>query len=381
MTTAKPADAGWVIPLADTCLGREEVDAVARVLRSGWVTAGPETERFESAFAARVGARHAIAVCNGTAALHLANIALGVGPGAEVLCPNLTFVASANATRYTGGEVVFTDVSGPEDLTVSPEDIERKITPRTRAITVVHYAGFACRMEPILGIASRHGLAIIEDCAHAPGARVEVEGALRFAGALGAVGCFSFFGNKNMTTGEGGMLTTNDDRLAELLRRYRSHGMTTMSYDRFRGHAHGYDVTVLGHNYRTDDIHSAIGLAQLQKLDEIHFRRRRVYRWYLDEFRSVEHATVPFADRDLELATPHILSVVVRRGGATIRARLDQARIQTSRHYDLINSFSTYRGCRGETPVAAGLDLITLPFGPGLTRDQVARIAGAFREV
>jgi len=370
----------WAIPLADTSIGPEEQAAVRRVLDSGWLTAGQETEGFEREFGARVGAGHALAVASGTAALHLAYLGLELGPGDEVLCPVLTFVATANAARYTGAEVVFCDVLGAHDLTVDPADVERKITPRTRAIAVMHYGGFACQMDPILDLARRRGLAVIEDCAHAPLAHhVGADGSARALGTLGAAGCFSFFGNKNMTTGEGGMLTTGDERLAARARLLRSHGMTTASYDRFRGHAHGYDVTALGFNYRLDDVRAAIGRAQLARLDELHARRRRVFSWYAEELSDVGRVSLPFGGRDLAAATPHILSIVVHEGAERVRAGLTAAGIQTSRHYDLVTSFSVYRHARGTTPVAAGLELLTLPFGPALTREQVARVVAAIR--
>jgi dTDP-4-amino-4,6-dideoxygalactose transaminase len=370
----------WSIPLADTSIGEEEQRAVRRVLESGWLTAGEQTELFEREFAARVGADHALAVANGTAALHLAYLALDLGPGDEVLCPVLTFVATANAARYTGAEVVFCDVVGPNDLTVDPADVERKITPRTRAIAVMHYGGFPCRMDEILDLARRRGLPVVEDCAHAPLARhAGRDGTLRGLGALGAAGCFSFFGNKNMTTGEGGMLTTGDERLAARVRLLRSHGMSTASYDRFRGHAQGYDVTALGFNYRLDDVRAALGRAQLARLDDLHERRRRVFAWYAEELEGIERIGLPFAERELAQATPHILSVVVHDGLPRMRQRLAEAGIQTSRHYDLVTSFSIYRRARGATPVAAGLELLTLPFGPALTREQVARIGAVIR--
>src|SRR6185295_872276 len=187
--------------------------------------------------------------------------ALGVGPGDEVICPALTFVASANASRYTGATVIFADVASADDLTVSPRDIEGRITSRTRAITVVHYASFACQMDEILALARRRGIAVIEDCAHAPCAwHSSADGKRQSLGSLGDVGCFSFYGNKNMTTGEGGMVTTESDELAARIRLLRSHGMTSLTYDRHRRHARDYDVVALGYNYRTDEIHSALGL-------------------------------------------------------------------------------------------------------------------------
>jgi dTDP-4-amino-4,6-dideoxygalactose transaminase len=372
--------APWRIQLCDTEIGEEEIAAVTRVLRSGWVTAGPELSAFEREFAEACGVRHAIAVTNGTAALHLAHLALDLGPDDEVLCPALTFVATANAARYTGARPVFVDVIGPDDLTLSPADLERKITPRTRAIVVMHYAGFPCRMDDIRALAERHRLPIIEDCAHAPLARhVGADGTETTVGRLGAIGAFSFFGNKNMTTGEGGMLTTDDDELAARMRLSRSHGMTSASYDRSRGHASDYDVTALGYNYRMDDLRAAVGRAQLAKLPRFNRQRRQVFGWYLEELADAEGFRVPFSDRPLHASAPHIMSVVVERDLDARRRRLTEAGVQVSRHYDPVSSFAIYGRDTSGTPTVAGLALLTLPFGPGLSRDQVRQIARLFR--
>ena len=344
---------------------------MTRVLESGWLAAGEVTERFERAFAERSGVRHAVAVTNGTAALHLAHLLAGVGRGDEVLCPALTFVASANAARYAGAEVVFADAIGPGDLTLSPADVERKITPRTRAIVVVHYAGFTCRMEEIGEIAERHGIAVIEDCAHAPLARHGD----RAVGSLGRVGAFSFFANKNLTTGEGGMLTTDDDEIAARARRLRSHGMTSSSHDRFRGRASTYEVAEMGYNYRIDDLRSAIGLVQLEKLEERNARRRELFAAYVERLRPAEGLRVPFADRDLRLAAPHILPVVSDRDPEPLRERLHRAGIQTSKHYDLVNGFPIYGGDTASTPVAAGLNLFTLPFDARMSYEEVREVS------
>ena len=259
----------WQVPLSDIDLGDAEIEAVEKVLRSRWLSMGPVTQQFEAAFAAMCGAKHAFAVSNGTTALHLAYAALGLGPGDEVIVPALTFVATANAIRYTGATPVFADVTSLDDLTISPADIAAKITPRTRAIAVMHYGGYLCDMDAILALAGQHGLAVVEDACHAPGATYDGRG----AGTLGDVGCFSFFANKNIAIGEGGMVTTNRDDLAERIRLLRSHGMTTLTWDRHRGHAASYDVVATGFNYRLDEIHSALGLAQLGKLLENNRRR------------------------------------------------------------------------------------------------------------
>ncbi len=197
----------WKIPLADVQMGAAEIIAVTEVLQFGWLSQGPRVERLEAAFAEYLGVQHAIGVANGTAALHLACLALGLGPGDEVLCPALTFVATANAIGYTGARPVFVDVTGPADLNISPADAAAKITPRTKAIMLVHYAGFPVDMAAFQELAARHGVALIEDCAHAPGAAYTYSTGGQKVGSLGTVACFSFFSNKNLTTGEGGMMT------------------------------------------------------------------------------------------------------------------------------------------------------------------------------
>ena len=268
--TTEQATTPWRIPLADVDLGAEEEAAVLAVLRRRWLSMGEVTAAFEADFAALTGARYALAVTNCTAALHLAGLALGWGPGDEVIVPSLTFVATANAVRYTGATPVFADITALDDFSLSAADAAARITPRTRAIIVVHYGGHAADMGALLALAERHGLDVVEDVAHAPGATLDG----RALGAWGRIGCFSFFANKNMTTGEGGMITTDDDDVAARLRLLRSHGMTSLTWDRHRGHAFSYDVVAPGYNYRLDELRAAIGRVQLQKLPEANRRRR-----------------------------------------------------------------------------------------------------------
>ncbi len=251
----------WRIPLADMDFGSEEEQAVQKVVRSRWLSMGEETQNFEQEFAAFIGAKHAIAVTNATAALHLACVAVGLKPKDEVIVPSLTFIATANAVRYTGAIPVFADIESADWLTVSPASIKRCVTDKTRAILVMHYAGYPCDIPAIMEIARKHGLAIIEDFAHAIGSQLDG----RTLGTWGQIGCFSFFSNKNMTTGEGGMLTTDDDALADRLRILRSHGMTSLSWDRHKGHAWSYDVVDLGYNYRIDEIRSALGRVPVEE--------------------------------------------------------------------------------------------------------------------
>lgn len=371
----------WRIPLSDPEIGQEEIEAVGEVLRSKWLTMGPVTEEFEKQFAAKHDVRYALAVNNCTAALHMANVALGIGVGDEVICPALTFVASANAIRYTGAEVSFVNVISEEDLTIDPKDVERKITGKTKAITVVHYAGFPCLMDDIMDIARRHGLHVIEDCAHAPLAWHQCkDGSRKYVGAIGDVGCFSFFGNKNMTTGEGGMITTNDEAIASRIKLLRSHGMTTLTYDRHKGHASGYDVVALGYNYRSDELHSALGLCQLNKLDRFNAGRREVYRKYAEILASNENVIVPFLERNINQSACHIMSVIIKKDLDSMRQRLRDAGIQTSRHYDLIPGFTNFRGSGFENHIALLKNLLTLPLYPHLSEKDISYIGSVVNE-
>ncbi|MCU0580522.1 MAG: DegT/DnrJ/EryC1/StrS family aminotransferase, partial [Desulfobacterota bacterium] len=282
----------YAIPLFDLNYGPEEEQAVLEVLRSKWVSLGPRTEAFEREFAARLGVRQAVALANCTVALHLALLALGIGPGDEVICPSLTFVATANAIRYVGAVPVFADIVGVEDLTVDPEEIDGRVGEKTKAVMVMHYGGFSCRMDRIMEIAARHNLKVIEDASHAPTA--EFDG--RKLGAIGQVGCFSFFSNKNIGIGEGGMLVTDDPALADRARLLRSHGMTSLSYERARGHATAYDVVALGYNYRFDDLRAALGLVQLQKLSADVARRAELRNHYLELLSPLEEIIIPFQE-------------------------------------------------------------------------------------
>jgi dTDP-4-amino-4,6-dideoxygalactose transaminase len=370
----------WKLRLTEPEIGIEEIAAVTRVLESKWLTMGPETSAFEREFAGRMDVKHAFAVTNCTAALHLAYLATGVGPGDEVICPSLTFVATANAARYTGARVVFAGVLSQDDLTIDPADIEAKITPRTKAIAVMHYGGFPCRMDEILTVARRHKLPVVEDCAHSPFAWIRAGEGRRYTGSIGSTGCFSFFGNKNMTTGEGGMITTNDDAVATEIKLLRSHGMTTLTYDRDRGHAGQYDVVELGHNYRIDEIRSAIGRCQLARIDALNSARREVFRWYREALEGVAGVHVPFSNRDVETSSCHIMTVLVETAlYPQVSDALREAGIQTSRHYELITNFTQYEPRTSREVPCQGWELMTLPLGPRMTRSDVLMVTDCVR--
>ena len=379
----------WKVPLFDLSIGEEEVQAVQNVLRSKWISMGSITNEFENEFAKRQGAKHVIAVTNCTAALHLALKALGIGEGDEVICPSLTFVATANSILYVGAKPIFAEIISHDNLTVSPEDIERRITHKTRAIIVVHYGGYPCEMDRIVDIANKYDLKIVEDCAHSPLA--EYKG--RKVGTWGNIGCFSFFSNKNMTTAEGGIITTNDDDIAEKVRLMRSHGMTALSFDKFKGHAVGYDVVELGYNYRIDDIRSSIGIVQLNKLESFNARRRELIKLYIESLLGIDEIIVPFKylidARDI-LSSFHIFPIIVntpRIKRDFVREGLTKKGIQTSVHYQPIHLFKIYRerfGYRkGDLPLTEWIadHEITLPLYPSMGEGEVLYIVESLKNI
>jgi dTDP-4-amino-4,6-dideoxygalactose transaminase len=374
----------WRIPLSDIDFGPEEEQAVLQVLKSRWLTMGAVTQQFEQEFAAYVHARHAIAVTNATAALHLACVAAGIGPGDEVIVPSLTFVATANAVRYTGAVPVFADIEGEASLNISPRSIEACLTPRTRALLAVHYGGYACDMHAILKIAHEHGLVVLEDAAHAVGS--QLDGCM--LGTWGAIGCFSFFSNKNMTTGEGGMLVTDDDALAEKLRILRSHGMTSLTWDRHKGHAWSYDVVDLGYNYRIDEIRSALGRVQLGKLE----RNNQIRRERTDLYHEMLHELCPSVGVPFQghpgISACHLLPILMPVGLARedFMGQMKSRGIQTSIHYPPIHQFRAYQ--QGPNHRTTNLKLtedlagreVTLPLYPAMSADNVASVVEAVRD-
>ena len=374
----------WCVPLSDIDFGPEEVDAVQKIIGGRWLTMGAVTQEFEQEFAAYVGARHAVAVTNATAALHLACVASGLGLGDEAILPSLTFVATANAVRYTGAVPVFDDIGGENDLNISAQEIEECITPQTRAIIVVHYGGYACDMPAILALARERGLIVIEDAAHAIGSKLNG----RMLGTWGQVGCYSFFSNKNMTTGEGGMLVTNDDSFAEKLRLLRSHGMTSLTWDRHNGHAWSYDVVDLGYNYRIDEFRSALGRVQLKKLSKNNQLRREKssrYRGLLEE--KCPEVMVPFEDHP-GISACHLMPILLPEevSREEFMVAMKGRGIQTSIHYPPIHLFSAYRGITPSisqslafTETMAARE-VTLPLYPTLPDASVRLVVEAVQD-
>ena len=372
------ASQSWAVPLSDLVVDAPILDAVHEAVSSGWWSMGPRVAEFENAFASFTGSRHALAVANGTAALHLALVASGCGPGDEVILPSLNFVAAANTIALTGAAPVFCDVLGVADLNLDPADVEAAITPATKALLVLHYGGHPCAMHEVLELAERHGLFVIEDAAHAPGATWRG----RSCGTLGDVGCFSFFSNKNLPIGEGGMIVTDDDRLAERIRLLRSHGMTTLTWDRHRGHASSYDVVEHGFNYRLDEIRAAMGSSSWSACgSRTHAARassrdtERGSQTRASSSRSRRPTDTRRTRERLRRNTSASSCCLKAFVPTQVRTALREDRIQTSMHYPPIHRFSLYaeQGRRRSLPITDDVAsrLVTLPLFPHLRDDQV----------
>jgi dTDP-4-amino-4,6-dideoxygalactose transaminase len=370
------------LPLFDLELQPQDLEAVAETLRSGWLTMGPRTAAFEERFAARLGARHAIAVSSCTAALHLAYLAAGVGPGDEVIVPSFTFTATAAAALYCGASPVFAEVRSRRHPSLDPDDVARRITPRTKAVCIVHYAGYAAAADRMKELCDAHGLALIEDVAHAPSATLQG----RALGTWGLAGAFSFFSNKVLSVGEGGLLCTDDDDVAELVRSRRSHAMTSGTWDRHSGRTDTYDVVGLGFNYRLDEPRAALLLSRLERLDAEIERRRELTVRYRELLASVEGIIVPFEDAEVPTSSCYVIPIMIEQDGrqAEVSSRLRERGIQTSIFYPSIHLFSAYRRRFPDvslpvTELASRTEL-TLPFYPHMSHDDQDRVVEAVAE-
>jgi dTDP-4-amino-4,6-dideoxygalactose transaminase len=371
--------ARWRVPLADVVVPEADIAAVADVYRSGWLSMGPETEAFEADFAAYTGADHAVAVANGTAALHLICLAAGLGPGDEVVVPSMTFVATVNAVAYTGATPVFADVAGLTEPWLARDAVAAAITPRTRAIMTLAYGGHPGQTQSLAALAAERGLVLLEDAAHAAGTRVGD----RHAGTFGAAGAFSFFSNKNLAVGEGGMAITGDADLAARMRLLRSHGMTTLTWDRYRGHASSYDVIARGFNYRIDEPRAALARRRLARLDAENERRAQLDARYRDALADVTGLVAALPPAPGARSAHHLFAVVLDEGadGAAFRAALEARGIQTSLHYPPAHRFTAFAGQAAVLPVteAYGDRAVTLPLFATMTEQQHDWVLDAVR--
>ncbi|MBK22287.1 MAG: aminotransferase DegT [Flavobacteriales bacterium] len=366
----------YKIPLFDLNFGQEEEEAVLDVIRSRWISAGPKTQEFENNFKNLLNSKHALAVSNCTVALHLALKLVGVREGDEVICPSLTFVATCNSIKYLNAIPVFADIKSLEEPLINELEIENKITSKTKAIIVMHYAGFPCNMDKIMALARKYNIKVIEDACHAPLSEYKGEK----LGTIGDIGCFSFFSNKNISTGEGGMLITNNSEYFEKAKLLRSHGMTTMSFERAKGHSTAYDVVDLGFNYRIDDIRSSIGVVQLRNLKKDLTQRKKVRSIYIKKLTSIKNIIIPFEHHD-ELSSNYVFPIVIKNINAekrnNLRDLLAKKGIQTSVHYPAVHKFSIYKEFYSELPFTDQYEqqMITLPMYSRLKESEISYIA------
>ena len=318
----------------------DDKKSINDALQSPLLTDGPKLRQFESAFAEFTGAKYAVGVSNGTSALQLSLKALNIGRGDEVIIPDMTFVATASAVLLTGATPVLADVN-EDDLNISPDSIKNSITPRTKAILPVHFAGKICNMTEIKKIARKHELFIIEDCAHAIGTKKN-----KHAGTFGDAGCFSFYPTKNLTTIEGGMIITNSTKVAKYVSTARNHGITKSLQQRFsKGKPWDYDVFEPGYNYRLDEIRSALGINQLKKIKMMNLRRRKAFKYYNSKLYMVKGITVPLLPHNEEHACHlYILKIEKEYGMSRNELFLKLLRngIRTSVHYKPLHKFSVF---------------------------------------
>jgi perosamine synthetase len=375
-----------LLPYGRHSIDEEDIQAVVSVLRSGWLTTGPKIAEFEEAFAARVGAKFAVSFSSGTAALHGAAFAAGLEPGDEAITSPMTFAATANCVLYQGATPVFADVSA-DTLNLDPQKVAERITPRTRAILPIDYAGHPAEMDAVLEIADRHGLIVIEDACHALGAEYK----RRRIGSVAHMTVFSFHPVKHLTTGEGGMVTTDRADYAEKLRCFRNHGISSDARQRQSQGRWHYEMVLLGFNYRLTDIACALGLSQLGKMEVNLFRRRDIVARYAVAFRDLAAITLPAVRDDVNPAW-HLYPIrlnleTLSAGRAEIFRALRAENIGVNVHYIPVHLHPYYRDRfayrSGDYPLAENAydRLISIPMFHGMNDQDVQDVINAVRKV
>ena len=375
------------IPFFRPAIDEEDIEAVVRTLRSGWLTTASNVKALEAELAVYTGAKHVNAVNSATAAMHLCLVAWGLGPGDEVITTPYTFSATATVVIHTGADVVFADIR-EHDFNIDPEQIERRITPRTRAIIPVHFAGEPCDMDAIMDIAHRHNLRVLEDAAHAIGSLYKG----RTVGSIGDATAFSFYATKNITTGEGGALATDEGELSEHVRMLTLHGMNRDAWNRYGpGGSWRYDVAEFGFKDNLTDPAAALGRSQLRKIDALMERRTKVVQRYFANLRDEEHIILPGFSEENRSAW-HLFEVRVRNESAAVPRddvirQLAERGIGASVHFIPVHYHSAYeklgRWKKGDFPVAEGNfeGAISLPLYPDMTDAEVDEVCQALREI
>jgi len=375
-----------MIPYGRQSIDEDDIRAVADVLRSDWLTTGPKVEEFERAMADFVGAKEAVAVSSGTAALHAAMYALGISPGDEVIVPAMTFAATANCIVFQGGTPVFVDVA-PDTLLIDPEQVKGKITPRTRAVIAVDYTGHPADYDALEAIASEHGVALVADACHALGASYKN----RPVGTLADISAFSFHPVKHITTAEGGMITTDDSTLAQKMRTFRNHGITSDHHQREALGSWFYEMVALGYNYRLTDLQCALGISQLKKLSSWVNRRQAIARLYNEAF-SKQVLVRPLAVKDNVSNSYHLYVIKIDFAKlpvdrATVFAKLRTEGIGVNVHYIPVHLHPYYQKKYGIGPglcpaaEAAYEQILSLPMHPGLTDQDIDLVCNTIQNV
>ncbi|MGO5676736.1 DegT/DnrJ/EryC1/StrS family aminotransferase [Bacillus subtilis] len=376
------------LPYSLPLIGKEEIQEVTETLESGWLSKGPKVQQFEKEFAAFVGAKHAVAVNSCTAALFLALKAKGIGPGDEVITSPLTFSSTANTIIHTGATPVFADID-ENTLNIDPVNLEAAVTPRTKAVVPVHFGGQSCDMDAILAIAQNHGLFVLEDAAHA----VYTTYKQRMIGSIGDATAFSFYATKNLATGEGGMLTTDDEELADKIRVLSLHGMSKAAWNRYSSNGSWYyEVESPGYKMNMFDLQAALGLHQLKRLDDMQKRREEIAGRYQTAFQQISGLITPFVHDDGRHAWHlYVLQVEDKKAGVTrsemITALKDKYNIGTSVHFIPVHIHPYYQKQFGykeaDFPNAMNYykRTLSLPLYPSMSDDDVDDVIEAVRDI
>lgn len=367
------------VPFFVPWISEEDKKAVMQALNSRWLTGGPRTKEFEELFTSYTRSKYSVAVNSCTAALHLAMRALNIGSGDEVIVPVLTFAATANAALFVGAKPIFADVD-EKTFNISPREIEQRITEKTKAVIVVHYGGQPCDMKEIMEIAEDHNIEVVEDCAHALGALYRGKN----AGTFGAVGCFSFYPTKIITTIEGGMATTEDEQTANKMRVLRDHGMTKTAFDREDKASWYYDVVDLGYNYRMNEVQAVLGIVQLKRIDDINEKRCAAAKYYTKRLSDIEGIITPYEAEDrTHLYHLYVIRVLQEKFGVNrdeLFRNLSASGIGTSVHYTPLHQLTFYKKlCSGKQsfPVAERVskEILSLPLFPTMSKSQIDFVA------
>ncbi len=363
----------WKVQLFKLNYDERESQVAKEVVDSGWITMGETTKKFEGKFSTFLGNNvESIAVSSGTAALHISLLSLNIKSNDEVIIPALTFVADINVVKLVGATPVLADCGSYDNWNITAQSIKKVITPNTKAVILVHFAGYPCEMDEIIDLCKEYNIDLIEDCAHAPGGKYKGQS----CGTFGKYGCFSFFTNKNLSVGEGGMITTTNASLAQKAQYFRSHGMTALTLDRHEGRAITYDVVQPGLNYRIDEVRSALGCVQLDKLNHANAQRKILVERYITNLKDIASISIPFLDLTHIEPVYHIFSILLDKhlDRVDIISKLKKDGIQSSIHYPAFKDFTAFKDIGlNAAPIAEDIAIreLTLPLYPTMTLDQV----------